>query len=133
MSLSGNFSSLHRFQEALRSIGSGLLANRIAAIAAPKLTKLAKATAASSQTAEGVAWRPAPDGQKVTLVKSGAMLARLVYVAIGAKIRAALTARYTKYQIGKRPVFPTQTSGLPDTYRDALDESVREAFEGVMP
>jgi hypothetical protein len=60
------------------------------------------------------------------------MLSRLVYVAIGAKIRVALTSRYAKYQIGRRPVFPTQAGGLPQAYRDALDESVREAFEGVL-
>lgn len=127
-----DFSSLHRFQAGLRAVGSGLLANRIASIAAPKLTRLAKATAAASQTADGVPWRPSPDGRTVTLVRTGAMLSRLVYVAIGAKIRVALTSRYAKYQIGRRPVFPTQAGGLPQAYRDALEESVREAFEGVL-
>ena len=133
MSLKGDLSNLSRFQAAIRTIGSGLLANRVASLAAPKLTRLAKATAAASQTAEGVPWRPSPNGQKVTLRKSGAMLSRLVYVAIGSKLRVALTARYARYQIGRRPVFPTQTSALPDTYRKALDESVAEAFEGVLP
>lgn len=131
--MSIDFSSLHRFQAGLRALGSGLLANRVAALAAPKLTRLAKQTAGQSQTAEGVPWRPSPKGEAVTLVRTGAMLSRLVYVAIGSKIRVALTSRYAKYQIGRRPVFPTQAGGLPQSYRDALNESVVEAFEGVLP
>lgn len=128
MSLRGSFSSLHSFTAALRSIGSGILANRVAAIAAPKLTAIAQRTAAASQTAEGVSWRPSPEGAKVTLRKSGAMLARLVYVAIGPKLRVALTTRYAKYQIGRRPVFPTQAGALPKPYLAALESSVVEAF-----
>lgn len=133
MSLRGSFGNLHAFQSALRAIGSGLMANRVAAIAAPKLTALASETTAASSTAEGVPWRPGVDGSKITLRKSGALLGRLAYVAIGPKLRVALTARYAKYQIGKRPVFPSQTSGLPASYRKALEESVAEAFGEVLP
>lgn len=132
MSVRGDFSSLRAFSASLRSLGSGIVANRVASLAAPKLTTLAKATAAASQNAEGVPWLPSPEGVKVTLRKSGAMLSRLVYVAIGPKLRVALTTRYAKYQIGKRPVFPTQGSALPAPYRDALAYATREALEGEL-
>ena len=128
MSLRGSFSSLHSFTAALRSIGSGLVANRVATIAAPKLSELAQASASASQASDGTPWRPSAEGGKVTLRKSGSMLSRLVYVAIGPKLRVALTTRYAKYQIGPRPVFPTQGTALPKPYLEALKSSVVEAF-----
>lgn len=128
MSFKGDLSSLRAFSSSLRGLGSGILANRVAAIAAPKITALAKQTFDASQQADGTPWLPDAGGKRVTLRKSGAMVRALRYVAIGPKLRVALTTSYAKYQIGKRPVFPTQGSPLPKPYRDELAAASREAL-----
>jgi hypothetical protein len=50
------------------------------------------------------------------LRKSGALANRLHYVGIGTKLRVALGVKYAKFQIGRRPVFPTQGQPLPQEY-----------------
>jgi hypothetical protein len=44
----------------------------------------------------------------------------LRYVANGTKLRVALTVPYAKYQVGKRPIFPTQGGPLPADYSRTL-------------
>jgi len=125
----GDTASLARFASNLRELPR-LLGNRVATLAAPALTTVARRTADASENAFGAAWPLGADGQKVTLRKSGTMLRSLTYVAIGQKLRVALTTRYAKYQIGKRPVFPTQGGALPRSYIAALDRVTQEALEG---
>ena len=97
-----------------------VVALRVAAEAAPKVTELAKQTFDASETPYGEDWAPGKKGQKVTLRKSGDLARYIKYVAIGTKLRVALGVRYAKYQIGKRPVFPRQAGDLPDSYVQAL-------------
>lgn len=91
---------------------------RIAEEAAPALTALARATFEASENAYGVGWKPGEHGQRVTLVKSGALKGFLVYKAAGTKIRVSLGVPYAKYQIGRRPVFPR--GALPAEYSRTL-------------
>ena len=59
-------------------------------------------------------------GQLVTLRKTGDLAKYVTYVAIGTRLRVALGVKYAKYQIGKRPVYPRQEQGLPESYVRAL-------------
>jgi len=119
VSLQGNVSSLSKFAEDLKRLPR-VVAQRVAAESAEPLTELAKQTFAESEDAYGAAWAPGADGQRVTLDKSGSLKHQLYYVAIGTKLRVALGVPYAKYQIGKRPVFPTQGAPLPEAYSETL-------------
>jgi hypothetical protein len=112
--------SLSQFAADLRRLPR-VVAIRVAEEAAPALTDLAKRTADASEAPDGVPWAPGAHGQKVTLRKSGALLRNVRYVAIGTKLRVALTVPYAKYQIGKRRVFPSQGGGLPREYVQTLE------------
>src|SRR5271170_1529816 len=99
--------TLAQFSSDLRRLPR-VVAHRVAEAAAPVVTTLAKASFAASETPYGVPWAPGEEGQRVTLQKSGDLAKYIRYVAIGAMLRVALGVRYAKYQVGKRPVFPTQ-------------------------
>jgi hypothetical protein len=121
--------SLAQFSADLRRLPR-TVAIKVAAEAAPVLTGLAKQTFDASENAYGLNWEPGAKGQKVTLKKSGALFGQIRYVAIGTKLRVALGVPYAKYQVGKRPVFPTQAGRLPDSYIQALQRlAVRIARE----
>lgn len=114
-----NVGSLYKFSQSLRE-----LPRRVAEIcaeeAAPAITSLAHQTFRAAEDAYGVPWRAGSDGKPVSLYKSGALFAKLVYVSIGTKIRVKLGVPYAKYQIGRRPVFPTQGGALPTAYQETL-------------
>lgn len=111
--------SLAKFSAEIRRLPRRV-AHRVAEQAAPAITDLARTTFSASEDAYGVPWVPGADGQKVTLYKSGQLARRVHYVAIGTKLRVALGVPYAKYQIGKRPVFPTQGGQLPAEYQRTL-------------
>lgn len=115
----GGFASLSKFAADLRALPR-TTGQEIARRAAPKITELARATWAASQTPYGVPWQPTEDGQRATLRQTGAMFAKMFYVAIGTKLRVSLGVPYAKFQIGRRPVFPTQGGQLPLSYVTAL-------------
>jgi len=117
--LTGNLASLSQFSADLRRLPT-VVAQKVAAAAAPVITDLARVTFDASETPYGVGWAPKEDGTTATLRKSGAMAAKMYYRAIGTKLRVALGVPYAKYQIGRRPVFPTQGGALPPSYSDAL-------------
>lgn len=123
--------SLSEFANDLRRLPR-VVAIRVAEEAAPVLTDLAKASFDASETPYGLDWAPGADGQRVKLVKTGALKRFLHYVAIGTRLRVALGVKYAKYQIGKRPVFPRQVGALPPSYVQALERTavrvVREEF-----
>jgi hypothetical protein len=103
---------------------SRVVAQKVAEQAAPVLTDAMISTFNQSTDAYGVGWVPGEDGQKITLRKSGALAKQLRYVAIGTRLRVALGVKYAKYQIGRRPVLPRQSAGLPAPYVQLLKETI---------
>ncbi|MBK6463542.1 MAG: hypothetical protein IPF92_21445 [Myxococcales bacterium] len=116
--------NLKEFAASLRELPR-VVGHRVAAACAPVLTALVVDTSDASADAYGAAWAPGADGQTVTLRKSGALLNGVRYVAIGSKLRLALTTKYAKYQVGRRPVTPRQGEALPPAYARALDTTAR--------
>jgi phage gpG-like protein len=119
--------SLADFSRDLRALPR-VVAIKVAAAAAPVITDLAKKTFNASQEPDGKPWKPGAEGQLVTLRKTGDLAKYVTYVAIGTRLRVALGVKYAKYQIGKRPVYPRQEQGLPESYVRAL---MRVAVEVV--
>jgi hypothetical protein len=114
-----NVTSLRRFSEGLRRLPL-VVGAQVAEAAAPAITDLARRDFEASQSPEGTPWEPSVTGDKVTLNKSGNLAKTLRYVAIGTKLRVALGVPYAKYQIGRRPVFPSQSGALPEEYTQTL-------------
>ncbi len=112
-------SSLAQFAAKLRQLPT-IVAQKVAAQAAPVLTSLVQETFDASENAYGTSWSPGAEGQIVTLKKSGALSRGLSYVAVGTKLRMRLAVSYAKYQVGRRPVAPPQGGSLPVAYSDAL-------------
>jgi len=123
--------SLRKFAASLRALPL-VVGHKVAQACAPILTSLALETSRASEDAYGVGWTPGESGQVVTLRKSGALLDGVRYVAIGSRLRLALTTRYAKYQIGKRPVAPAQGAPLPPAYAAALDTTARRVIEEAL-
>ena len=107
--------SLAKFSQDLRRLPR-VVAQKITSAAAPAITELGRKTFEASENAYGVPWAPGEEGQKITLRKTGALARYVHYVGIGTKLRVALGVKYAKYQIGKRPIFPTQGKSLPTEY-----------------
>lgn len=123
--LTGDTSTLAKFSAGLRRLPT-VVAQKVAAAAAPKITDLAKKTFEASKDAYGDAWDVGEDGKRVTLQESGRLAKYIQYVAIGRKLRVALGVPYAKYQIGRRPIFPRQGSPLPVEYVRTLQETTAE-------
>jgi hypothetical protein len=122
--------SLPRFAERLRQLPR-VLAQQVAAASAPELSVLAQQSFDSSSSPDGVPWAPGKEGQKITLHETGRLEATLRYVAIGTRLRVALSVPYAKFQIGKRPIFP-RAGTLPPAYRAALTARVNEAARSLI-
>lgn len=114
--------SLAQFSQDLRQLPR-VVAHKVAERAAPVLTSLVRETFAAGANAYGDPWEPGDHGDKITLDKTGALKQGLVYVAIGTKLRLKLPVPYAKYQVGKRPVAPTQGGALPVEYTRALERT----------
>lgn len=114
--------SLKQFAQDLRRLPR-VVAIRVAAEAAPEISKLADASFEARSTPYGKPWAPGVKGQPVTLQKTGALLRYIRYVAIGTRLRVALGVPYAKWQIGKRPVYPKQAGELPDSYVQVLERT----------
>ena len=123
--------SIRKFAESLRTLPR-VVGHRVAKAAAPILTSLVVETSRASEDAYGAAWAPGESGQVVKLRKSGALLDGVRYVAIGSKLRLALTTRYAKYQVGKRPVTPRQGEALPPAYARELDTTARRVIREAL-
>ena len=120
-----NISSLKAFAANLRTLPR-VVAQKVAAAAAPALTDAARETFNAGENAYGLAWDPKADGARATLKQSGALASKIVYVAVGTKIRTSLGTEYAKYVVGKRPVLPTQAGQLPASYQRALASATAE-------
>lgn len=123
--------SLKKFAASLRELPR-VVGHRVAAACAPVLTALVVDTSDAGADAYGAVWAPGADGQTITLRKSGALLNGVRYVAIGSKLRLALTTRYAKYQVGRRPVTPRQGEALPPAYARALDTTARRVIREAL-
>ena len=119
MSNASALQSLSKFTQDLRRLPR-VVAQQIAAKAAPAISTLAARSFSASQDPYGVSWRPGKDGSAVTLRKTGALARFVHYVAIGTKLRVALGVSYAKYQIGQRPIYPSQGKNLPPDYVQTL-------------
>lgn len=119
MSLRGNTKSLAAFSQRLLTLAPRV-GIAVAAAVAPALTELALATFSAGENAYGTAWIPREDGGRASLRQSGKLVEGVRYTAIGTKLRVVLGVPYAKYQIGRRPVFPTQGAPLPVAYRALL-------------
>jgi hypothetical protein len=119
--------SIHKFSQGLRELPR-LVANRAATLAADRFTAVAMSTFERSENAYGRSWILSSKGERVTLRDSGSLARTIRYKAIGTRIRVELGTSYAKYQVGRRPTFPTQTSALPPAYADALKASLAEAL-----
>lgn len=118
--------SLKALAAKLRSLPR-VVAQRVATASAPAISTVAAAAFNRGEDPYGVAWAPGADGKRVTLRKTGSLARFLRYVAVGTRLRVALGVPYAKYQIGKRPVFPTQGGALPQVYVDALAQATAGA------
>ncbi len=107
---------------------------KVAERAAPVITQLAQTTFNAGQDPYGVTWAPGVNGDSIDLNDTGALARYVSYVAIGTKLRVSLGVPYAKYQIGKRPVFPSQGKTLPVAYISKLDsltsDCIAEYLEG---
>ncbi len=126
-----NTASLSKFSKALNELPR-VLAQKVAAAAAPDLTTAAQATFDAGADAYGDTWAPGVDGQKITLRKTGALASTVRYVPIGTKLRLALGVRYAKYQVGRRPVTPRQGAPLPVEYTKRLASAVTTVAGDVL-
>lgn len=131
MSLSGNINSIAKFTEDLRRLPR-VVAQKVVQASAPALTSLALQTFDAGETPYGDAWKEGADGQRITLDRSGALKRQIKYVGIGTKLRVALGVKYAKYQIGKRPVFPTQGGALPVEYVTVLQRTAVDIVRGEL-
>jgi hypothetical protein len=120
----GDFGKIRKIESSLRELPR-VTGAKVAAAAAETITSLARRTFDASENAYGDAWPLGVHGQKVTLRRSGAG-ARFAYVAIGTRLRAALGPSHMKYQVGKRPIFPT--GRLPVAYVQTLRDKTNEVI-----
>lgn len=125
--LKGNIQSLAKFSSNLRALPR-VVGQKVAAAAAPALTDVANGTFAAGENAYGATWEPKKDGSKATLDVTGGIKRGIYYVAIGTVLRVRLAVDYARYQVGRRPVFPTQGSALPTSYVNALVASTSEVI-----
>jgi hypothetical protein len=123
--------SLKELSQKLRQLPT-TLASQVTAQAAPALTTVANETFAAGTDPYGVPWAPGADGKAVTLRQTGRLQRFLQYVGIGTKLRVALGVPYSRYQIGKRPVFPRQGAPLPKDYVAVLSEATSKAVKAAM-
>lgn len=123
--------NLKQFAQDLRRLPT-VVAQKIATASAPMLTELSRATFEAGEDPYGHTWKSGKAGQRVTLLKTGALKGFLRYVAIGTRLRVALGVPYAKYQIGKRPVFPRQGGDLPDSYVQALERTAVQIIKSEL-
>lgn len=127
MTLRGNPKALQAFIEKVRTAPK-TVAEKVAIEAAPQLTALALETFEAQETPYGTPWKPGAHGQTVTLHQTGKLEDQIHYEAVGPKLRVKLGARYAKYQIGKRPIFPRRND-LPDDYVNVLEEVAQSVLQ----
>lgn len=118
--LKGDIGKLRALERSMRELPR-VLGAKVATAAAGTITDLARATFNAGENAYGDTWEPGVDGHKVTLRKSGAIARDVAYVATGTRLRARLGPSYSKYQVGKRPIFPR--GKLPVSYVEAIRQS----------
>lgn len=131
MSLKGNVRTLKALAKSLRNLPITASA-RIAARAAPEVTALVSSAYDAGRTVYGNPRpRSEPDGDRLTLVRSGDTRNALSFTATGTQMRLTRLPAYAKYLIGpRRPGHHYSTGAgygilpngpLPQDYRDLLE------------
>lgn len=118
--LRGDPSRLTAFAAKLKRL-SVVAAQKIASKAAPALTAAAREAYTGGVTVYGGA---RPGG--VSLMRTGATLGALAFVAIGRRVRVQLGTRYAKYLIGKYAILPS--GSLPAAWLDDLRGCVNDVM-----
>lgn len=116
-----------------KNLGSTVIAQRVAARAAPAITTLALAAFDRGETPYGDAWPVGHDGRPVDMVESGALRAKVAFVATGTRIRCLLGVKYAKFQIGKRKILPSGNGSLPTDWRDVIHGISLEELQAARP
>jgi len=129
--VTGNIGSLKEFSARLRTLPT-VVAQKVAAEAAPALTAAALATYNAGTDAFGGSWKIREDGSRATLKQSGTLFGKVRYVAIGTKLRVSLATSYGKYVLGTRPVFPKQGQSLPPSYVAALQAATAKVCKAEL-
>lgn len=131
--LRGDIGKIRKLEQAIRALPSTRLAHKVAAASAGVLTDLVRETFRRGENAYGDLWEPGARGQRVTLHKSGLFEKSVGFTSVGTRIRGLLTARYAKYQVGRRQVFPRKR--LPVAYVDVIGKKaatiIRDELAGA--
>lgn len=127
----GNLRSLNKRLQRLASGGSLQLAERLATRAARMCTGYLTASFKAGLT---VYDDSRPDGVNgfLTLVKSGATLGALYFVAIGTIVRASLGTKYAKYLIGKYKILPPGNATMPSKWRESIRLNAKDVLDRAM-
>lgn len=131
-SLVGDPRTIKAFGQSLKRLPMQVQ-NRIASRAAPILSAAAQGSFSAKTDPYGLPWVPGVDGNPVDLEETGRLRSGLRFIAVGRNLRAALTAPYAKYQIGKRRVLPPGGRALPPAWGQALaniaNDEIAKALE----
>lgn len=123
MGLKGNLEDLRALKASLRAAPLSV-AHDVAKRASPVMTKLSQVAYDGGDTVYDVARPRGVDGDRLSLVKTGATRRQMVFVSNGTIVRVVLGPKYAKYLIGKYDVLPN--GALPAKWRDALKKVVAE-------
>jgi len=119
-------SSLKKLIGDLQKQAGVVVAQEVAARAAPKVTALALAEFDAGRTAYGDPRPEGVDGRELTLVRTGATRAALRFAAVGTVIRCVLGPRYARYLVGKYRILPSGQQSVPFRWRRAISDVARD-------
>lgn len=128
MTLRGNPQKIKDVARRLRELPT-TVAQDVAGKVAPDITARAKASYSAGETVYSDA-RPAGEHGALTLVKSGATLASLAFVAIGTRIRCQLGTRWAKYLIGKYRILPM--GRMPYQWSERIGAVVKDTIDRTL-
>lgn len=129
--VSGDFSKLAALRAALRKVPV-MVAQKVAARAAPILTGLARASFDAGTTVYGDARPTGVDGNTLTLRKTGRTAGSLRFVSIGTITRCALGTPWAKYLI-RYGLLPNGKAAIPVSWARALKAEAVRAITAELP
>lgn len=118
--------SLRRLVSDIQRQSGVVVAQEVAARAAPEVTALALAEFDAGRTAYGDPRPEGVDGRELRLVRTGATRAALRFVAVGTVIRCVLGPRYARYLVGKYRILPSGQQAVPFRWRRAISDVARD-------
>lgn len=129
--LTGDLSRLRSLERSIRALPL-VVAQKVAAASAGTITTMARATFDAGENAYGDTWLESAEGKRVTLHRTGGLESGVGYVATGTRLWARLGPKYSRYQVGPRPVFPRAGARLPVRYVEALAASTSAVIRGEL-